>query len=260
MNQAIKRILNKVFSKQEQRLRSISKQPRYKAFKTNIGGLELEAADPPSFIAQYKECIQRNVYKFKANTKSPYIIDCGTNIGLSIISYKRMYPDAKIIGFEPDPKILSIANKNIKNANYTNIEIINKAVWTKETTLMFHQEGSAGGRLVDKQDDKTIKVLTFDLKQLLIKNIDFLKIDIEGAEYEIIKDIDTSLSFVKNIFIEYHSQYNQEQNLGEILNILKKNGFRYFLESGYESPKQPLISRTTIDNFDNLINIFGYRL
>ena len=260
MQESIKKILKKIFSKERRKLYKISKQPRYKKFKTLIGGLELEAADPPSFIAQYKEFIQRNVYNFTAETKTPYIIDCGTNIGLSVISYKKMYPDAKIIGFEPDPIILSIANKNIQKENYTNIQIINKAVWTEETTLMFHQEGSAGGRLVSEKNDKTISVSTFNLKKLLVENVDFLKIDIEGAEYEVIKDIDSSLSFVKNIFIEYHSKCNQEQHLGEILTILKKNGFRYFLESGYESPKHPLVSRTTIDGFDNLINIFGYRL
>lgn len=259
MQKAIKEIFKKVFSKQSRILRRISKEPRYKNFKINIGGLQLEAADPPSFIAQYNEFIIRNVYKFNTENKTPYIIDCGSNIGLSIISYKKMYPDAKIIGFEPDPNILSIANKNINNAKLTDVQIINKAVWTEETTLIFHQEGSAGGRLVEKQDAKTIEVLTFDLKTLLIKEVDFLKIDIEGAEYEIIKDIDQSLSFVKNIFIEYHSKCNQEQSLDEILKILKKNGFRYFLESGYISPEHPLISREIIDGFDNLINIFGYR-
>jgi FkbM family methyltransferase len=260
MQESIKKILKKIFSKERRKLYKISRQPRYKNFSTSIGGLELDAADPPSFIAQYKEFIQRNVYKFTAETTKPYIIDCGTNIGLSIISYKKMYPNARIIGFEPDPKILSIANKNIKNENYTNIQLINKAVWTEETILMFHQEGSAGGRIVNEKNDKTINVSTFDLKKLLVENVDFLKIDIEGAEYEIMKDIDPSLNFVKNIFIEYHSKCNQDQNLGEIITILKKNGFRYFLESGYESPKHPLVSRTNIDGFDNLINIFGYRL
>mgnify|MGYP003625962069 CR=1 FL=1 len=259
MKKAIKEILNKIFGKENKQLRKISKKPRYTNFVTNIAGLTIEAVDPPSFIAQYKEFLGRNVYQFKTDAKKPYIIDCGTNIGLSIISYKKMYPDARIIGFEPDPNIFNIANKNIKNENYTDIQIINKAVWTEETTLMFHQEGSAGGRLVDKKDTNTISVATFDLKKLLVEQVDFLKIDIEGAEYDILRDIDASLKYVKNIFVEYHSTCNNEQHLGEILNILKKNGFRYFLESGYESPKQPLVSKNIVDNFDNLINIYGYR-
>ena len=260
MQQLIKKALKTILSKQSRKLYQISKLPRHKNFKTKIDDLSIEAIDPPSFIAQYNELIRRNIYKFKTKNKAPYIIDCGVNIGLSIISLKRMYPNAKIIGFEPDPNIFSIAQKNINNAGYTDVELIKKAVWTEETTMIFYQEGSAGGRLINEENDKTLSVPTFDLKKLIICDIDFLKIDIEGAEYEIIRDIDDSLHFVQNIFIEYHSKINQEQNLDEILSILKKNGFRYFLESGYLSPENPLASRIEIDDFDNLINIFGYRV
>lgn len=260
MKELVKKGIKTMLSRESRTLYKISKLPRYTKFTTTVLGSIFEGVDPPSFIAQYDEQIRRKTYKFNTTKESPYIIDCGVNIGLSVISLKNMYPKAKIIGFEPDPNIKEIADKNIKNAGYFDVELLQKAVWTEETTMTFFKEGSAGGKLTKEESDKTITVETFDLKKLLTKEVDFLKIDIEGAEFDVIKDINKQLHLVKNIFLEYHSKINEDQNLGEILDILKSNGFKYFVESGYINPESPLIERIEIDGFDNLINIFGYRI
>ena len=240
-------------------LRKIQKIARFNEFKTDILGFPFVAVDSSSFLGQYNEIIKRNIYKFESSNLKPIIIDCGVNIGLSIIIFKKMFPNAIIFGFEPDPIIHRVASDNIVNAKLENVTIYNEAVWIEDTTLSFYQEGSAGGRLFSGEGHKTIQVKTFDLKNIINQDIDFLKIDIEGAEYDIISDLGNNLSFVRNIFIEYHSKIAQPQKLNEILSILSRNNFRYFLESGYSISNHPFISRMEIDGFDNLINIFGYR-
>ena len=74
------------------------------------------------------------------------------------------------------------------------------------------------------------------------------------------KDCANSLSHIENIFIEYHAFPEQTQELGDILNILAKNGFRYFINSA-QNRKQPLINHRYRDNdlMDLQLNIFGYR-
>ncbi|MCK7589526.1 FkbM family methyltransferase [Subsaxibacter sp. CAU 1640] len=255
----IRKAVETLLSKERRELFKISKNPRYKTFKTNILGFDFYAVDPPSFIAQYKDLIMRNSYLFKTNSPSPFIIDCGINIGLSIINFKRNFPNAEIIGFEPDPDIYRIAKNNILTAGYENVELIQKAVWTEETTLLFFQEGSAGGRIITETGKKTVEVQTCDLKKLINREVDFLKIDIEGAEYEVLESISTNLKWVRNIFVEYHSKIGEEQHLEQILAILKDSGFRCYLESGYIPSQHPFLKREEIDGFDNLINIYAFR-
>ena len=85
-----------------------------------------------------------------------------------------------------------------------------------------------------------------------------LKIDIEGAEYEVLKDCSSELFRVKKIFIEYHSWNNSEQRLSEILAILEENKFRYYIED-IGKRKHPFIENGKDLKMDLQLNIFGYK-
>ncbi len=85
-----------------------------------------------------------------------------------------------------------------------------------------------------------------------------LKIDIEGTEVEVLKDSENCLSKVQNLFVEYHSLREKTQRLNELLDILTRNGFRYFVQS-VSSRKSPFISKPTSHHLDLQLNIYGYR-
>ena len=102
-------------------------------------------------------------------------------------------------------------------------------------------------------------VETVRLADYLTQKTDMLKLDIEGAEYTVLKDCSHLLKHVENLFVEYHSYINKEQHLDDILHILKSNGFRYHLKESY-SRKSPFTDRNLIcENMEMAINIFAYR-
>jgi hypothetical protein len=101
-------------------------------------------------------------------------------------------------------------------------------------------------------------VKTTRLKNYLVEEIDFLKIDIEGAEHKVIADCADELRFVKNLFIEYHSMENRAQNLHLILEIISKAGFRYHIKEAYITPF-PFVERRLNVGMDLQLNIFCYR-
>lgn len=117
-----------------------------------------------------------------------------------------------------------------------------------------------GGHIVYEKAENTIEVQTLRLKDLLSEKIDFLKIDIEGPEYDILKDCGESLNNVENIFVEYHSFSEKPQMIGELLLILKKAGFKVYLKEAWENMKNPYIDKNSPYYFDLQLNIFGYRL
>ena len=88
----------------------------------------------------------------------------------------------------------------------------------------------------------------------------FLKIDIEGAEIEVIKDCAENLDKVCNIFIEYHSFIGTRQLLDEILLILVDKNFRFFIKP-VNDRIQPFINRTNKNypQCDLQLNIFAYK-
>ncbi|WP_181881509.1 FkbM family methyltransferase [Helicobacter sp. MIT 99-5507] len=234
---------------------------RYKE-KKNIKFRDLifDIPDSLSFIYQIKEIFGDEIYKFKSKNKEPLIIDCGANVGVSVLYFKKLYENCKIYAFEADKKIFQYLEQNIKNNNANNIELHNKAIWIDDNGIYFASDGADGGH-IELDSKNTQKIDSVALKNILLKHsyIDFLKIDIEGAENEVLLDCKDSLNNIQNIFIEYHQRHDKPQNLGEIINILDKANFRIYLEN-ITKYKSPFLIESKTCEFELQINIFGRKI
>jgi len=238
----------------------IKKILRFKVHTTKLYGKPIKCIDISSYHVMKQEIMGTEIYRFNTSKKNPYILDCGANIGLSVIYFKKLYPGAQVTTFEADPDICKILTENVTVQGFSDVTIINKAVWNEETTLTFYKEGGDGGRIEETKEGKTaIKVPTTRLKPYMNQEIDFLKIDIEGAEYAVLKDISNDLNLVKNIFIEYHSFVGQTQHLDEILAILSKAGFRYYIQTVGIFSHKPFVHINHSLGMDIQMNISGYR-
>ncbi|MDP2454928.1 MULTISPECIES: FkbM family methyltransferase [unclassified Kaistella] len=235
--------------------------PDFTDGEVNFFGKPFRFSHGSSFIHSVDELFEEEVYRFKSDIDNPYIIDCGANIGLSIMYFKKLFPKSKILAFEPDEKIFNILKENIFTRNtFNDITIKKEAVWIDDTELSFFSEGAlAGSSVVDfGKKNNVIKVQAINLKKYLLEPVDFLKIDIEGAENTVIFDIANHLGNVKNLFLEYHGLLNEPQNLGEILTLLKKQGFEYYIRVAGNTLKFPFCNETP-SNFNQQLNIFCYR-
>jgi len=217
--------------------------------------------DALSFIWQFKEIFVEEYYRFETDSKAPIIFDCGANVGTSCAFFKYHFPQSRILTFEPNLKIVEYLKRNIKNNSLENIEVIEKAVWINNNGLELGMEDAdASSIYLDK--NKT-KVESIRLKDYLEKEevVDMLKMDIEGAEVEVLKDCRESLTNVKNIFVEYHSYSSNSQKLSEIIRVLESSGFRYFVMQP-ENRSQPFINKLNKFNptMDLQLNIFAYRV
>ncbi|MCB0192838.1 MAG: FkbM family methyltransferase [Anaerolineae bacterium] len=259
----LKYIAKQFIQPRQYKLRRIYNTPRYTPIQSNILGSEIIILDGASFFHSYKEIFEQEIYAFSTKNLSPTIIDGGANIGLSTIYLKKLFPTSKVYAFEPDPNVFKVLEANIRAFGYSNVELINKALWHTETIVQFMGEGADAGHLSYKKDigveDKNNNMVqTTRLCNYLHQEIDFLKLDIEGAEVEVVLDCSDYLQNVRNIFVEYHSFEGQEQRLDELLCILNKSGFRVQIHSQFASP-QPLLNQVTRLEIDFQLNIFGYR-
>lgn len=262
----IQKLYNKtkrIFDKEYQQLRKLTLLPRYTKGNFNFGTLNFIFPDAASFVFMYKELFKKEIYKFKSDKSNPLIIDCGANIGMSIVYAKTQYPKARIIAFEPEKTIFSYLQKNLVANLITDVELINKAVWKEETTLNFINEGADANRITDINNDandfEEIKVEAVKLSDYINEKVDFLKLDIEGAEIEVIKEIEPKLKMINYIFIEYHSSPKSKQELQVILDILERNNFHYYIDSPNPSKKHPFIDKrkSELFSFDFFLNIYA---
>ena len=214
---------------------------------------KIEYVDSLSLYWEIKNIFQNKIYYFPSNKKKPFIIDCGSYIGASILYFKTVYPQAEILGFEPDSRIYRILQRNIKKNNLKNVVVINAGVGGKQRILKFFQDAKDGGSFYKINKGNPIKVYVKKLSGYIDKPVDLLKMNIEGAEYQVVKEIEKKLHLIKEIIIEYHCFDSLEQNLHKILAILDKNGFKYLIaEIARFQVKTPFVLKKSYKYF-NLI-------
>ncbi|HVF81639.1 MAG TPA: FkbM family methyltransferase [Flavisolibacter sp.] len=216
--------------------------------------------DANSFYFSYLEIIKDEIYKFRSTTEAPLIIDCGANMGVSVLFFSKEFPQARIIAFEPEEAIYEVLQKNMETYGLHNVEIHKKAVWDSESVLSFSTDHAMGGSVTNTfSNEVPVKVQTVRLADYLQEPVEFLKLDIEGAEYTVLKDCEPLLKNVQKVFVEYHSFFNKEQKLEEILAMLKRAGFRYHLKQSF-SQQRPFVDKIiSCENMDMAITVFAYR-
>ncbi len=192
-------------------------------------------------------------YVFIAEHETPRIIDCGSNVGVTLTYFKKLYPKAEILSFEPLPENVEYLKKNIENNKFTNIVLNPVAVGGGEGTLTLYGKQQAGSLHPEKVNvqsniykDYTSEVPVVRLSEHIGNQVvDFLKIDIEGAEDDVIQDLaDTNtLRQVKQMVLEYHFFSFKENALSNILSNLEKAGFQTVVTSKTHNlrdfPSQP---------------------
>jgi FkbM family methyltransferase len=247
--------------------------PLFEIYKLKSGNLDstillgkkIQITDSFWYLHSLKEIFAEEVYRFNADTDAPYILDCGSNIGLSVIYFKRLFPKAEIVAFEPDKANYNMLQKNLEAFEYKDVAVQNTAIWKEDTVLSFSVIGSVGGRISDDQSDSNlnaqlISVPAVRLKNYLGRKVDFLKMDIEGPELEVLRDCGDQLRNVQHLFVEYHSDPAKQQELDELLSLLRHAGFRVYIKEAWNNLPYPFMRKQYQPFYDLQLNIFAYRV
>ncbi len=196
-----------------------------------ILGLKVKFLDYRSFLQLFKEVFIKRTYYFHSDNDSPSIIDCGSNIGITVLFFKKFYPDAKITAFEPKKEIFEVLKENVQNNKLKYVKLVNMALFDVEGKINLHYDPKLPFRssLIDKIVGLEFceKVDTTCLSSYIKCEVDFLKMDIEGAEVAVIKELikNNKLKLIKNMAVECHHITPKESTFQEFMTILENNNY-----------------------------------
>lgn len=177
-----------------------------------------------------KEIFTQDLYHFETSAAQPIIIDAGAHIGISTLYFKQLYPGAKIIAIEPNPQSFKLLERNIFENQLDDITTIQAALsdhsgeitlYLDETAEEWHSVASIHyGSWVGTQKSKEIVVQAFSLSEFVNQPIDFLKMDIEAAEQNVLMSSPESMPLIKQMIIEFHS--HKSQSLQMMVDFLER--------------------------------------
>ena len=181
------------------------------------------------------EILMDQEYYFDTDQKKPYIIDAGANFGMSSVYFKELYPNAEVLAFEPVPFLHDLASKNVARNKLSDVTVLKKGLAAKPGTATFFMSGdySMAGSLTERRrtfgdEIEELTIETVPLADYLDREVDFLKLDIEGAEGEVLMAAGDALANVRQMCVEWHLGANPSDiALDDVLSILTRLGFRY---------------------------------
>jgi FkbM family methyltransferase len=187
------------------------------------------------------------------------VVDIGAHMGrYTIISSKRVGANGKVVAIEAHPSNFEMLKSNIKLNQLTNVIPLNYAAYSKETKINLYLPDEESGytmhhsimsnyvftKYKDKTEDKFVEVSANTLDYLLqlneITDVNWVKIDVEGAEFEVLKGASNVLSKSKDIalLIEVHGKDTYEP----IIESLRSYNFKIDFEKTYENGEKHIIA------------------
>jgi len=188
------------------------------------------------------------------------VVDIGANIGMFALWAEPQIPRGRLICVEPNPRVLECLRLNISRNNLRNVEVVPAAAGSKDGTmeLVCHPgwealaystsvdapwffNKSRAGRVVrwmmqrlrrqshqmaaQKPFAVPQKPLARIMDEHAIAKINFLKVDCEGSEYEILRSLDAAhWARIERVVIEYH-EFGRDRSHRELVKLLADNGF-----------------------------------
>jgi len=161
-----------------------------------------------------REIFGQHSYYMELEEERPYIIDAGAHIGLASLYFKLLYPQAEVVAIEPNPVSVKMLRMNLEENRIEGVRVVEAALAKEEGEADFYMDSSedrwystAGfmaGAWNKRQISKVIRVKTMVLADLVTKPVDVLKLDVEGAEMEVLESLGKKVSLIRRMFIEHH--------------------------------------------------------
>lgn len=205
--------------------------PRFTPGEIQLGEYVLRYADLLTLCPQWHDIFVEQSLAFETNEPAPRILDCGANVGLASLFYKRRYPMARITAFEADPAMAALLTLNLRANGAADVEVVSAAVWTEAGDISFCADGADAGSILSPDSSPShasVRVPSIRLAdRLASERIDLLKLDIEGAETAVLADCADALDNVNAILLEVHEFNPERRNAPGLLRLLERRGFFY---------------------------------
>ncbi len=169
-----------------------------------------------------RELVLQRIYDMAGGVGGETVVDAGANVGMfSLVASRHA---KRVIAIEPDPINYRVLDLNLKANEIANVEALNAALWTQDGEISFATGSHATDGSVSSNGEGNLTVNSVSLETIVDRygDIDLLKLDIEGAEEDVLPATDV-LPRVRRIVAELHLTEPDEER--PMVEALERAGF-----------------------------------
>ena len=170
--------------------------------------------------------------------RNDIVIDIGGHIGLFTLYASQFCKNGQIFTFEPMNENFDILSQNIISNNLKQVKHFNLAVTNSNSPVKLYLNDDDSGHSMFSESSESVTVNSISLKEIFDKNkiehCNFLKLDCEGSEYEIIRHLPSEyFQKIDKMIIEYHMADTHPELLDELMQILKSHNYEFKIKTLY---------------------------
>lgn len=212
----------------------------------DILGHPMRGFSPRTLAYLFNEVFLTDEYRFPSAVPDPVIVDCGANVGFSVLYFKRLFPAARIHAFEANPHTFRLLQQNIRANGLDGVTAEAVALSDQEGEVSFFIGDDPGTLLGSIRSDRggareaRVPAVRLSTTLAALPRVDVVKMDVEGAERWILDDLVRSGMLTKpaRYLIEYHHQIGTDApRFAEFLAPFERAGFRYALRANGRTPE-----------------------
>ena len=210
-------------------------------FTTKGNPISFEVIKDNYFV--FREIFAEDFYEIakvlKLVSEKPVILDIGANVGFFCVMILSKRPNARIYAYEPFENNCLKLNKTIENNHLQNNIFLFKEAVTKnhgDTIQLFYKTSKEESSIAsiyqkfDPQNEEIVEVKTTNMENIFSSNkideLDILKMDCEGAEFEILYNTPDSIyKKIKLILLEVHNMDDETMNHKALRPFIENKGF-----------------------------------
>lgn len=208
---------------------NLTQYPRRVPGVISIEGRPWRFADLHGFYHQAVQIFHQGLYGLKkgrvGDDAALHILDGGAHTGLASLYWSTRHPRAKVDAFEADPQIYKLLEANVREWKLSGVRAYNAALWSDDDGVRFSSSSDDSGHV---SREEGVDVPSRALGDLLrATQYDLVKLDIEGAEFEVIESAAEDLHRASSWVIEIHNFPHREADwsTGRLLDLFHQAGF-----------------------------------
>ncbi len=248
MNEFFVRVLNKINCLKYLNVYCHTLINELKVYIPVLNGVGLE-------IVPFTEIWMCDLIRYTLSVKSGFFMDIGANIGQTLIKLRVVNEDRPYVGFEPNPECVHYFNQLVKKNKFKNVDLIPAGLFDSNAvlTLNLYTDSSTdqGATLIENLRDgkiyNKINVPVFEYRHIAdllgLREIAIIKIDVEGAELEVLMSLKSTISKNQPVIlaeilpaygIEYTDRVERQNKIGILMQELGYDILRVHKRSPYK--------------------------
>jgi FkbM family methyltransferase len=157
------------------------------------------------------------------------VVDGGAFPGdFTIFASRRVGPSGRVFAFEPNPKNFACLQRQVAAFGCSNVVLVPKGLWHSDCSMRMSGTGVSVQLSAEGEHSVELVALDAEMKRLGVARVDFLKLDIEGAEPEALKGgMKTLMKNCVHLAVACYHDYEGHETRGEIERVLRSAGYDF---------------------------------